>query len=324
MYHIRSRLAITFTEKADMRLFLLLTVIAKHARLPAMSRYCLCAIACLLGLTVISCGEQKKKSAEAVAPAELSPVASTLHEMVARVQAIHDIIKGMKTQEDAARLLPELVREQARYKELYLSLTPLEDNDEACRAAVQEIEAAFRALSETASADAFVELIWGNPGLQFHLLVAGDVFPCVVNPQTADYILQCQVMEQDIPAAMRTDIDSIYAEAAQRHADFMAKNSRNYAGGNGSSEAQAIILRPCVEAAEDQNTDELADKLMVDYMRAVYPQFRFGFGRFAFTPDGAYYTSKVQFPGLYTDDKGASQLVKFPVTFCRRLPKQDK
>jgi hypothetical protein len=238
------------------------------------------------------------------------------------VQAIHEHIKGMKTQDDVARLLPEMVGEMARYKELYLSLTPPEEDDEACHEAVQELEAEFRALAETASTDAFVELIWANPGLQFHLLVAGEGFPCVVNTQTADYILQCQVTGLDIPAAMRADIDSIYAEAAQRHADFMAKNSQNYAGGNGSSEAQAIILRPCVEAAEDQNTDELADKLMVDYMRAVYPQFRFGFGRFAFTPDGAYYSSKVQFPGLYTDDKGETQLIKFPVTFCRRLPKQ--
>lgn len=307
-----------------MRLFLLLTVIAEHARLPAMSRYCLCAIACLLGLTVISCGEQKKKPAEAVAPAELSPVASTLHEMVARVQAIHDIIKGMKTQEDAARLLPELVREQARYKELYLSLTPLEDNDEVCRAAVQEIEAAFRALSETASADAFVELIWGNPGLQFHLLVAGDVFPCVVNPQTADYILQCQVMETSASAEMRPHVDPIYAEAAQRHADFMAAHTQEYAGGNGSSEAQAIILRPCTEAPEDKDTDEQAEQLMVEYMRHVYPQFRFGFGRYSFTPDGAHYSAKVQFPGLYTDKDGEVQLIKFPVVFCRRLPGKDK
>lgn len=287
-----------------------------------MNRCCLYALACLLGLPLVSCREQEEKTVTTAPAAELSPVASSLREMIARVQAIHEHIKGMKTQDDVARLLPEMVGEMARYKELYLSLTPPEEDDEACRAAVQELEAAFRALAETASTDAFVELIWANPGLQFHLLVAGEGFPCVVNPQTADYILQCQVTGLDIPAAMRADIDSIYAEAAQRHADFMAKNSQNYAGGNGSSEVQAIILRPCVEAAEDQNTDELADKLMVDYMRAVYPQFRFGFGRFAFTPDGAYYSSKVQFPGLYTDDKGETQLIKFPVTFCRRLPKQ--
>lgn len=289
-----------------------------------MNRYGICALVCLLGLPLVSCRDQKEEILESEAVAEQNPVVSTLLNMTKQVQNVHAVIKDMKTQEDATRLLPELVKHMDCYKQLHASLKATPDVDENCHKALQKLQAAFGLLSETASSDAFVELLWANPALQFHLLVSGNDFPCVVDAQTADYILQTQVMETSASAEMRPHVDPIYAEAAQRHADFMAAHAQDYAGGNGSSEAQAIILRPCTEAPEDKDTDEQAEQLMVEYMRHVYPQFRFGFGRYSFTPDGAHYSAKVQFPGLYTDKDGEVQLIKFPVVFCRRLPGKDK
>lgn len=279
--------------------------------------------ACLSALILPSCREQEQPP-EQPAPAADSAVVATLQQMTAQVQTIHKIIQSIHKKEDVAAAAPALQQALHQYQQCYASLsTAFSSDDAGTHVVLQELQTAFTALEETVSSDAFVTILWESPRLQYHLLLQEPDFPCVLDKQTADYMLQCQVTQEttDSPStALRACTGPIYAEAAGRHAQFMAANTQQYAGGNGSSNAQAILLLPCIQAGEEVNTDGVAEKLMVDYMRVVYPQFRFGFGRYSFHPDGAYYSTKVQFPGLYTTETGETELIKFPVTFCRRLP----
>ena len=182
--------------------------------------------------------------------------------------------------------------------------------------------ALYTQLRQLGESDAFTTLLWPNEALIYHLLIQSPYLPCILHEETADYIIMYYAMaaHREQPEAMLPHLDKLRAAAAERHQVFLAAHPEQYSGGNGAGEQGAIVLN-LPELADEEREAE-ANRLMVAYMRSVYPEFTFGYHTYAACPDGAFYDIQVLFPGLYTAADGTHRMVKYTVWFRTRAPRK--
>ena len=180
-----------------------------------------------------------------------------------------------------------------------------------------EIYAQLRQLGES---DDFVSLLWPDEALIYHLLIQSPYLPCILHEETANYIIGYYAMaaHRNRPEAMLPHLDKLRAFAAERHQAFLAAHPEQYSGGNGAGEQSAIVL-DLPELADEERAEEV-NRLMVAYMRSVYPEFTFGYHTYMACPDGAFYDIQVLIPGLYATADGTHNMIKYPVWFRTKAP----
>ncbi|MBQ7024548.1 MAG: hypothetical protein IJN29_13275 [Akkermansia sp.] len=273
----------------------------------------------------------------ATEPPALPPVATaTAAESTTHLQSAIDALRALlsalqpiNSEESARAALPAV---SAAVKSLAASLPYLSQREVPASSREAELRMellqVYRALRHVGESDDFVQWVWMNEELMYHLLLHSPAMPCILHNETADYMLRCLSMGAHKPdAEVRPHLARLRAEAAERHAAFMASHAADYAGGNGADDKHAIILRPLVQSAQpldDEARELLAQSLIRDYMHSVYPWASFGYGTWMACPDGAFYSIQVLYPGLYKAADGEQKIIKFPVYFCQKAPGERK
>ncbi len=261
-------------------------------------------------------------------PAATAPAAEATTHLLSAIDALRALLSALQpiSSEESARAALPAVSSAVKALDDSLPCLSLRDTPASPREAElrMELVKAYQALRHLGESDDFVQWVWTNEALMYHLLLQSPAMPCIMHEETADYMLRCLSMEAHKPdAEVRPHLARLRAEASKRHAAFMDSHAPDYAGGNGADEQYAIILRPLVEAAQpldDEAREQLAQRLMRDYMHSVYPWASFGYGTWMACPDGAFYNIQVLYPGLYTAADGAQKIIKFPVYFCQQAP----
>jgi hypothetical protein len=75
---------------------------------------------------------------------------------------------------------------------------------------------------------------------------------------------------------------------------------------------------------DEEENEAHADRLIRAYMRHVYPWAGFGYGTWMACPDGSFYEIQVLFPGLYNKTDSEQKILKYPVYFRKKAPRQQK
>lgn len=286
----------------------------------------------LMGLSSVyyaSASESSDKQPEsAVAEASFD---SHFQQVGDALESLLSILRKLRTDEDVSAALPGISAAVQKYHVNTQELRAAEISPDTPEAQKQlkRIKQTFRELRQLGESDPFAELVWMNEALAYHLLIQSNQLPCLLHEETAHFImmnLSMSSMDKEGAADAHNRLEAIRAEAAERHAAFMAANTGKYAGGNGADTQSAVILLPLTEAAEETDEDEsdaLKKRLIADYIRAVYPQFSFSYGVFEAHPDGSFFVKEVFFPGLYTDAAGMQKVLRFPVCFrCRNARRE--
>ncbi|MBR5888807.1 MAG: hypothetical protein IKY92_02045 [Akkermansia sp.] len=235
-------------------------------------------------------------------------------------------LKGINSEESATAALPAVAAAVHEYDTHMLVLR--QHVKEIPPQHLQSLRETYRELRTIGESDDFVQWVWMNEALMYHLLLQSAHLPCIMPEETADYMLQCLSMEAHHPdEAAGAQLETLRTEAAERHAAFMAAHPADYAGGNGADTTSAIILRPLVENAgsqDDEERSEQSSRLIRAYMHQVYPWAEFGYGTWTACPDGSFYETQVLFPGLYNRSNGEQKVLKYPVYFRLKAPRKQK
>lgn len=235
-------------------------------------------------------------------------------------------LKGINSEERATAALPAVAAAVHEYDTHMLDLQ--QHMKKISPQHLQALRETYQELRAIGESDDFVQWVWMNEALMYHLLLQSAHLPCIMHEETADYMLQCLSMEANKPDdAARTHLDKWRAEAAERHTTFLAEHPADYAGGNGADDESAIILRPLVETDGEPDEEEQeahADRLIRAYMRHVYPWAGFGYGTWMACPDGSFYEIQVLFPGLYNKTDSEQKILKYPVYFRKKAPRQQE
>lgn len=271
-------------------------------------------------------------AAEPAPTAATAPAAVTL--LQAACEALQQLETALRTISSEASATAALPAVQAAVQAYHKSIAALPDDAATpdtpeYTAGLKRLRTVYRRLRTLGEGDDFVQWVWQNEALTYHLLIASRHLPCILHEQTADYIMRFHsVGQQEPPAAARPELNRLRAEAAERHAAFMAEHAAQYKGGNGADAAGAIELRPLTEPGGKELTEEeqdaLSGRLIGDYMRSVYPWAGFGYGAWMACPDGSFYSIQVLFPGLYTNEQGVQKMLKYPIYFRTRGPRPDR
>ena len=256
-----------------------------------------------------------------VAAVEADQAHTCIAAATAALQCLHENLCGLKTQADIKAALPGIEKAIRDYDTAMASVpaewVPQESD-------LTDWRKAHRALRTLCTGDDFTELVWHNDALKYHLLLSSAHLPCYLHEETVEFMMMTSSgLGMESSADMKTHTDKIRAEAAPRHEEFMRSHAADYTGGNGADEASAIILRPLTETDKDPDadeTEELRQRLIADYMHTVYPQFQCGYGFYEAVPDGAFYHIMAQYAGYYENEKGEPRLITFYVYFCTDLP----
>lgn len=235
-------------------------------------------------------------------------------------------LKGINSEKSATAALPAVAAAVREYDTHMQVLRPR--MNELSQQQLESLRQTYQELRTLGESDNFVQWVWMNEALMYHLLLQSAHLPCIMHEETADYMLQCLSMEANKPDdAARTHLDKWRAEAAERHTTFLAEHPADYAGGNGADDESAIILRPLVETGGEPDEEEQeahADRLIRAYMRHVYPWASFGYGTWMACPDGSFYEIQVLFPGLYNKTDSEQKILKYPVYFRKKAPRQQE
>ncbi|MBQ3240252.1 MAG: hypothetical protein IJB00_03610 [Akkermansia sp.] len=295
-----------------------------------MKKIFLCPVYLLGCILSVSCAAASESAGKATESA-VCETATGLHfqQAGAALEELLMCLRNLRTEEEVAAALPEISAAVQKYHVHTQALRAAEAVPDTPQAQQQlkRIQQIFRELRKLGESDAFAELVWTSEALAYHLLIQSAQLPCLLHEETAHYIMMHLAMPRSaeaLPAQAQRQAEAIRAEAAERHAAFMAAHPDAYAGGNGADTQSAVVLLPLTEApADDDDSDALKKRLIADYIRAVYPQFSFSYGVFEAHPDGAFFVQEVFFPGMYTDAAGEQKILRFPVCFCCRKARRE-
>jgi hypothetical protein len=246
--------------------------------------------------------------------------------MAGALQQLLVALRSIDSQATAQAALPAVAGAVAAY---HTHAAALQQADVSPASLPPEMEAElarcralYTQLRQLGESDAFTTQLWSNEALIYHLLIQSPYLPCILHEETADYIIMYYAMaaHREQPKAMLPHLDKLRAAAAERHQTFLAAHPEHYSGGNGAGEQGAIVLN-LPELADEEREAEVT-RLMVAYMRSVYPEFTFGYHTYAACPDGAFYDIQVLFPGLYTAADGTHKMVKYTIWFRTQAPRQ--
>ncbi len=264
------------------------------------------------------------------APAASNEAEKLMKDCADALEQLHTALSPLRAPEDLPRALPTIrAAVQAHHSSMY-SLQQLAHKPDTpeWHTQIARLRKHYRALCELGQGDDFVQLVWESEPLTYHLLLQSPYLPVFLHGETVDYILQYHSMSAHSPEPEAAPhLDRLRAQISANHITFMTAHPHLYTGGNGADEKSSIILRPLVESTaqiSDEEIDEQTAALIRDYMRAVYPQASFGFGTWMAKPNGAFYSIQVLFPGLYTTAEGRTRLLKYPVWFQTRAPRENR
>lgn len=268
------------------------------------------------------CGQEAPAApVSVVSAAEETAAKSRIEESTAALRNLHKVLSGLKNDEDVKVALPAIEKAIADYDAAMNALPKAWTPQEAD---LVDWRRAHRALRDLCTLDEFVVLVWANDALMYYLLLSSENLPCYLHEDTAEYMMMSVSMPGDeTDPDMVPHCDKVRNAAADRHAAYMSEHADSYSGGNGADAASAIVLKPLVAAGNDENqngTEELEQKLIAEYMHAVYPQFNAGYSFVRASPDGSFYIIMTQYPGVYENAQGQLKLISFYVYFCTKLP----
>lgn len=215
-------------------------------------------------------------------PAATAPVApAPLVHVQALCEALQQLENALRTISSEATAAAALPAVQAAVQDYHKSMEALSAQtlsllEPEWAPYMERCRAVYRRLRTLGEGDDFVQWVWQNEALTYHLLIASRHLPCILHEQTADYIMRFHsVGRHEAPAAARPELNRLRAASAELHAAFMAEHAAQYSGGNGADEAGAIDLRPLTEPGDtelsEEERDALSRRLIGNYMRSVYP-----------------------------------------------------
>ena len=238
------------------------------------------------------------------------------------LRALHRLLSGIKTAEEAQALHSELAAVVARYD---ACMNAIPEDTVPTDEMLKDWRAAHRELRKLCEREDFVALVWVSEPLMHVLLIQSPNLPCYLDEQAADYMMMTatnMTNDEESPRMLEA-CAKLRAAAAERHRAFMQEHADTYGGGDGHDEASAIILRPFAEhtaGTDDEDADSAQKDLVFDYITAVYPEFSCGYSSRLATPEGGLYIVMSQFPGLYTREDGELRIINYKLYFCTKAP----
>ncbi|MDO5449846.1 MAG: hypothetical protein Q4F30_03040 [Akkermansia sp.] len=243
--------------------------------------------------------------------AALAPLTAVLDETVAALRQVTDTESALEQTPVVARLIRDLDAllgaDHARVRNTLWS--HMESIEPQRKAMIDELARLVPVIGRERDKDqSLIYTLLGRPN---------SLMDLVTDTDSAVHLLSLCCRSNGSHAEVQALAAMHRAEAAQRHAAYLADHADTCAGGDGSTPEQAVEMLQFTGGKLNIYYDSMQLRAQLRaYLRAVYPQFSRIYSEQLRSADGTRYVACTLFPGqTVTDMQGISHMVVFKVWF---------